>query len=49
MKDGVAKFQLANIVESLCIWQWKMTAWGFFVVDRSLVSGVSCNNYNRQS
>ncbi|CAL8133691.1 unnamed protein product [Orchesella dallaii] len=40
MGDGTSKFQLANIVESLCVWKWRMTAWGFFTVDRSLVSGV---------
>lgn len=26
MPDGRAKFQLANIVESLCVWQWRMSA-----------------------
>ncbi|OXA61890.1 hypothetical protein Fcan01_02020 [Folsomia candida] len=40
MPVSISKLQLSDIVESLSIWKWEMTAWGFFRVNRGLMSAV---------
>ena len=32
---------LRKVIEHVCQWKWKMSAAGFFTVDRSVLAGVS--------